>query len=263
MNMATIDTGETTPRSAEARPGPAGALAGTVALVTGAGSGLGAALCTELAGCGAAVVAADIRSDAAALTVQRLHEAGADAIWTALDVADDGQALAACRAAIRRFGRLDVLVNCAGIDRTVAIEELEPEAWDRILGTNLTGPFIMSRRALVIMREQGGGHIVNVISTAAKRAWANAAAYHASKWGLLGFSHALHVEARACNVKVTAVVAGGMRTPFLLDRFPDIDLETLQDPADVARTIRGVLTMPAGAYIPEIMVLPRKETSWP
>ena len=73
------------------------------------------------------------------------------------------------------------------------------------------------------MRYQGRGHIVNIVSTAAKRAWANASAYHASKWGLLGLSHALHVEARPQNVKVTAVVAGGMRTPFLLDRFPDLD----------------------------------------
>ena len=113
------------------------------------------------------------------------------------------------------------------------------------------------------MRGQGSGRIVNIVSTAAKRAWANASAYHASKWGLLGFSHALHVEARQHGVKVTAVVAGGMRTPFLLDRFPDIDLDTLQDPANVADTVRYVLSQPPDSVIPEIMVLPMRETSWP
>lgn len=113
------------------------------------------------------------------------------------------------------------------------------------------------------MRRQAQGHIVNVVSTAAKRAWANASAYHASKWGLLGFSHALHVEARPHNVKVTALVAGGMRTPFLLDRFPDIDLNVLQDPRSVAETVLFVLTQPAGTVIPEVMVLPMRETSWP
>jgi short-subunit dehydrogenase len=113
------------------------------------------------------------------------------------------------------------------------------------------------------MRQAGRGHIVNVASTAAKRAWANASAYHASKWGLLGFSHALHVEARQANVKVTAVVSGGMRTPFLLDRFPDIDVGTLQDPRNVAETIRFVLSQPEDTVIPEIMVLPMRETSWP
>src|SRR4029079_1607237 len=100
------------------------------------------------------------------------------------------------------------------------------------------------------------GHIVNIVSTAAKRAWANASAYHASKWGLLGFTHALHVEARQHGVKVTAVIAGGMRTPFLLDRFPDLDPNVLQDPRNVAATIRFLLSQPAETVIPEVMVLP-------
>jgi short-subunit dehydrogenase len=113
------------------------------------------------------------------------------------------------------------------------------------------------------MRQQGSGHIVNVVSTAAKRAWANASAYHASKWGLLGFSHALHVEGRLNNIKVTAVISGGMRTPFLLERFPDIDADTLQSPENVAETIRFVLTQPAETVIPELTVLPMHETSWP
>jgi short-subunit dehydrogenase len=113
------------------------------------------------------------------------------------------------------------------------------------------------------MRKQGRGQIVNIVSTAAKRVWANATAYHASKWGLLGLSHALHVEGRKHNIKVTAVVSGGMRTPFILDRFPDTDPGVLQDPRTVAETIRFVLTLPDESVIPEIMVLPMRETSWP
>ena len=113
------------------------------------------------------------------------------------------------------------------------------------------------------MRARRSGQIVNIISTAGKRAWANASAYHASKWGLLGFSHALHVEGRAVGIKVTAVIAGGMRTPFLFDRFPDLDPGLLQEPRTVAETIRFVLTQPRESVIPEIMVLPMRETSWP
>jgi short-subunit dehydrogenase len=113
------------------------------------------------------------------------------------------------------------------------------------------------------MRHSRGGQIVNIASTAAKRAWPNASAYHASKWGLLGLSHALHAELRPYNIKVTAVVAGGMRTPFLLDRFPDIDVSTLQDPVSVAKTVMAVLTLPDETVISEIMVLPMRETSWP
>ena len=77
----------------------------------------------------------------------------------------------------------------------------------------------MAKAVFPHMRGSGGGHIINVVSTAAKRAWANASAYHASKWGLLGFSQALHVEGRPHNIKVTSLISGGMRTPFLLERF--------------------------------------------
>ena len=93
--------------------------------------------------------------------------------------------------------------------------------------------------------------------------WPNATAYHASKWGLLGLSHALHAELRPYGIKVCAVVAGGMRTPFLLDRFPDIDPGTLQDPAGVAKAVCFALTQPEETVVPEIMVLPMRETSWP
>ena len=164
---------------------------------------------------------------------------------------------------VAEHGRLDVLINNAGVDVTAPIEDLAVADWDRIIGVNLRGPFLMSKLALSVMRRQGSGHIVNIVSTAAKRAWANASAYHASKWGLLGFSHALHVEARPHRVKVTAVIAGGMRTPFLLDRFPDLDPGLLQDPANVAETIRFVLGQPAETVIPEVMVIPMRETSWP
>ena len=180
-----------------------------------------------------------------------------------LDVTDEAGARHVIEQIVAEFGRLDLLVNNAGVDLTVSVEELSLADWDRILAVNLRGPFLMSKLALGPMRRQGRGHIVNIVSTAAKRAWANASAYHASKWGLLGLSHALHVEARRHNVKVTAVVAGGMRTPFLLERFPDLDPGVLQAPENVAQTVRFVLTQPDETVIPEIMVLPMRETSWP
>ena len=113
------------------------------------------------------------------------------------------------------------------------------------------------------MKRQRRGHIVNVTSTAAKRAWPNASAYHASKWGLLGLSHALHAELRPHGVRVCAVIAGGMRTPFLLDRFPDLDPARLQDPENVAQTVKHVLLQPEGTAIAEVVVVPTQETSWP
>ncbi len=238
-------------------------LQGKVALVTGGGSGLGAAICRSLGEAGAVLVAADIRPDAAENLLGQLRGQGVQGMAVKLDVGDEAQAAEVVRKVQERFGRLDVLVNNAGTDVTVSVEELSFADWDKVLRTNLRGPFVLAKTVFPLMRKQGRGHIVNIVSTAAKRTWANASAYHASKWGLLGLSHALHVEGRKENIKVTAVIAGGMRTPFILDRFPDTPLNVLQDPKNVADTVRFVLTQPEETVIPEVMVLPMRETSWP
>ncbi|WP_027482168.1 SDR family oxidoreductase [Deinococcus pimensis] len=245
-------------QSANDRP-----LTGQTALVTGGGSGLGAEICRVLAESGAHVVAADIDTTKADALARELTEAGGSVETAALDVRDEAAARALVDDLRARHGRLDILINNAGTDKTVSVEELSVEDFDRVVAVNLRAPFVLSKAALPVMREQGSGYIVNIVSTAAKRAWANASAYHASKWGLLGLSHALHVEARPMGVKVTALLAGGMRTPFILDRFPDTPLENLQDPRNVALTIRFLLTQPAETVIPELMVVPMTETSWP
>ena len=238
-------------------------FSGKVALVTGGGRGLGREICRALAAGGADVVVADLKVEPAAGVVNELIGMGVRAAAVKLDVGDEAQAAEAIGTTRARFGRLDFLVNNAGTDVTVSVEELSFADWDRVLRTNLRGPLVMTKLAWRAMREQGGGHVVNIVSTAAKRAWPNAAAYHASKWGLLGLSHALHTEGRPHKIKVTAVIAGGMRTPFLLDRFPDLDPGVLQDPATVAATVRFVLTQPDESVIPEVMVVPMRETSWP
>jgi NAD(P)-dependent dehydrogenase (short-subunit alcohol dehydrogenase family) len=225
-------------------------------LVTGGARGLGAAICRDLARAGASLVVADLNQSGAQAVAESLHR---PARAVKLDVTDDSEVAAV----LDRIGRFDVLINNAAVDFTLPIDALTPAQWDAVLGVNLRGPFLMSKHAARIMKGQGSGHIVNIASTASKRAWPNASAYHASKWGLLGLSHALHAELRPHRIKVSAVVAGGMRTPFLLDRFPDLDPGLLQDPANVAATIRFLLMLPDESVIPEVMVLPMRETSWP
>lgn len=238
-------------------------LAGRVALITGGGRGLGEAICRNLSEASVVVVAGDIRQDLAERVAASIRSQGGRADALSLDVTDEHQTQAAVERVAAQQGRLDILINNAGTDVTLPVDELEVADWDHILAVNLRGPFLLTKFVFPIMKRQGGGQIVNIISTAAKRAWANASAYHASKWGLLGLSHALHVEGRSQRIKVTALVSGGMRTPFLLDRFPDIDQETLQDPSNVAATVRFILTQPEDTVIPELMVLPMRETSWP
>ncbi|NJL38649.1 MAG: SDR family oxidoreductase [Leptolyngbyaceae cyanobacterium RM2_2_4] len=238
-------------------------LTGKVILVTGGGRGLGASICHTLAEAGAIMVVADIQFDLAEQVAKELQDQGFEAIALPLDITQDQQAEAVVQKVIDQCGKIDILINNAGTDVTLPIEELTVADWDRVISVNLRGPFLLSRLVLPLMKQQGSGHIVNIASTASKRVWANASAYHASKWGLLGFSHALHVEARSHQVKVTAVIAGGMQTPFILDRFPDTPLEKLQDPKHVANTIRFLLTQPAETVIPEVMVLPMQESSWP
>lgn len=229
-----------------------------IALVTGGASGLGAEICRVLSEGGAHVVVADMQADAAAHIAE---EVGGEA--ATVDLCDAEASAALIARIIADHGRLDALINNAGTDMTVAVEEMPQDAFDRVLDVNLRAPFVLSKAAFPAMRDQGGGAIVNIVSTAAKRAWANASAYHASKWGLLGLSHALHVEGREHGIKVSALIAGGMRTPFILDRFPDTPLENLQEPRTVAQAVQFLLNQPEGSVIPELTVLPMRETSWP
>jgi len=250
---------QTLPKTNQANP----RLADKVAIVTGGARGLGEATCRCLAESGMKVVVADLRQDLAAQVAEQIQAQEGQAIALPLDVSSPEHITRFMEQVLDTYGAIDVLVNNAGIDITVSIEEMSIDDWQRVINVNLNGPFYMSKAVFSHMREQGGGHIINVVSTAAKRAWANASAYHASKWGLLGLSQALHVEGRKHQIKVTSLIAGGMQTPFLLERFPDIDVTTLQDPRNVAETIEYLLMQPKDTVISEIMVLPMKETSWP
>ena len=180
-----------------------------------------------------------------------------------MDLRDDVAAMKALEQTAAELGGLDILINNAGTDRTVGIEEMTVSDWDEIMAVNLRAPFVLSKCAFELMKPRGGGSIVNITSTAAKRAWSNASAYHASKWGLLGLSHAMHVEGRPYGIKVTAIVSGGMRTPFLLDRFAG------SGSGGAARAVnrgqnRGLRADAAGRFgVPELMILPMRESSWP
>lgn len=238
-------------------------LNGKVIVITGGGQGLGAAICRTLAADGAKVIPLDIKKENLRKICKELNSSGAEAEGFEMNVADEKNVQGVLQKIIEKYEKIDVVINNAGIDYTLSIEEISYEQFHQVVDVNLCGPFNLSKAVYPHMKQNGGGHIVNIASTAARRAWPNASAYHASKWGLLGFSHALHSEARKDGIKVTAVIAGGMQTPFILERFPDTPPDVLQDPKNVAETIRFVLCQPKESVIPEVMVVPMKETSWP
>lgn len=242
-------------------------LAGNVALVTGAGSGLGRATAEALAGAGCAVACLDVNSDAVAEVCQRIVDGGAEAMSICCDVRDDHAVTGVVGKVVEHFGRLDFVVNNAAIDHTIPVSEMTVEQWDDVLDINLRAPFLFAKAAFPVMSRQGGGHIINIASTAATRAWANASAYHASKWGLIGFSRGLGVEGREHGIRSTTIIPGGMRTSFF-DRFVDQgipmpDEANLQDPANVASVIVFALSMPAETVLQEVIVTPVPESSWP
>ncbi|MGE0859465.1 MAG: SDR family oxidoreductase [Gammaproteobacteria bacterium] len=240
-----------------------GAFHRSVALVTGAARGLGEAIARMLTREGATVICCDRNAEAVAALAAELRVEGAQAEGLGVDLVDASAVEMAVTSALVRHERLDILVNNAGIDFTLPMDELSVEQWDRVLDTNLRGAFLTAHYTVPYMKAARRGHVINVVSTAARRAWPNATAFHASKWGLLGLSHAMHAELRPFGIKVSALIAGGMRTPFLLERFPDIDVATLQSPASVAEALRWCLMTPAESVVPELMVLPLAETSWP
>jgi len=239
------------------------ALKGKAAIVTGAASGLGEATATLLCRSGVDVAVVDINADRAQAVASVLREAGGNVLALAADVGEAEDVSRVVEAALQGFGRVDFMINNAGTDFVLPVTEMTVEQWDRVIAVNLRSAFLFAKAVFPIMQRQGGGHIVNVASTAAKRAWANASAYHASKWGLVGLTRALGVEGRPHGIKATALVPGGMRTRFFDRLDPPPDPTNLQDPVNVARVILFVLAQPPESAIQEVIVTPLTETSWP
>ncbi|MFF8653778.1 SDR family oxidoreductase [Streptomyces huasconensis] len=240
-------------------------LHGKQALVTGAARGLGAAITRKLAGAGASVVVADVRKDLAQELCDELGRDGLDARFVEMDVRDAAAVAAVFRDLEEAGEAVDILVNNAAVDVSKPIEHLTATEVTRVVETNLLGPMYLCLESYRRMIARGGGHIVNILSTAANRTWTEAGPYAAGKSGLRAFTHTLFKEAqRDCvGIGVTGIIAGGMETPFIMERFPDADVSMLQSPDIVADTVLYALSVPAGSAVSELVVVPRKEPSWP
>jgi NAD(P)-dependent dehydrogenase (short-subunit alcohol dehydrogenase family) len=186
-----------------------GRVTGKVALVAGAGGGIGGAGAEALAREGAAVFCTDSDGAAAEATATRIRAAGGRAMGAALDLRDRAAVDAAVAAVVREFGRLDIVLESAGIAHRLNFLELDAETWDRVVAVNLTGMFHLGQAAARQMVKQGGGgSIINVTSQLAEVARPERAAYVASKGGARSLTHAMAVDLAAHNIRVNAIAPG-------------------------------------------------------
>jgi 3-oxoacyl-[acyl-carrier protein] reductase len=231
-------------------------LAGRVAIVTGGSRGIGAAIAAALADGGAAVVVSGRDPARLERAVADLEAGGATVLGVAADAASRQDAERLVEAARQRFGRLDVLVNNAGITRDALLVRMKDEDWDRVMEVNLRGAFLMTRAATKVMMRQRSGRIVNIASTAGAMGNAGQANYSAAKAGLIGFTKATARELAHWSILVNAVAPGLIETDMsaaipeaarqaLLGQVPLGRIGTAREVAEVVRFLAG----DGGGYI--------------
>ena len=252
------------PRTTDAPRDPSD-LTGQVAVVTGATSGIGAATARALAAAGAKLVVSGRREDRLASLAAELEAGGTEVRSVTADLGTNEGAQAVVDAAIAAFGRLDVLVNNAGVMFLSPIDDADPADWDAMIRVNLLGVMYASRAALPQMRQQKSGHIVNVSSVSGRFAGPTQGGYNASKWGVNGFSEALRREVHQDGIKVTLIEPGIVATE-LTDHIPHQATKTRYEgivgqmepleSEDIAASIRFVVSQPRRVSINEVLIRP-------
>ena len=235
-------------------------LAGRVAVITGAGRGIGRAIALALAQQRAHVVLAARTAQQIESVAEQIRARGEDATAIRTDVTDESS-VRNLFAEVRQFGRLDILINCAGIGRFGPLHNFPTDDFDRVIAVNLRGTFLCCKEATRIMAEQKNGFIINISSVVGFKGYPNQAAYTASKHGVVGLTKSLAVEAQEYNVRVSVILPGGVDTELVRQARPDLDRSILMQPEDIAQTVLFLLSLSDRAHVDEIHI--RRRTSSP
>jgi NAD(P)-dependent dehydrogenase (short-subunit alcohol dehydrogenase family) len=229
----------------------------SVIIVTGGGRGIGRAIAERFAAAGAQVVAA-ARSEAELVDVQKtISTTGGKCAIQAIDVASDDDLDALIETTRDKFGRIDVLVNNAGVAPLGAIEELAPEVFDTLAAVNVRAVYYACRAVWPVMKSQGGGTIINISSIAAFDPFPGFAAYGASKAWVTAWTRGLAEEGREHNIRVVAVGPGAVETRMLRDVFPEFPRTDLIHPSDVANVVFE-LTQPPWRHVTGQTIIVKK-----
>jgi 3-oxoacyl-[acyl-carrier protein] reductase len=233
-------------------------LSGQVAVVTGAGRGIGAAIARTLAALGARAVLCGRNRAPLEATAAAIQDAGSQSSVMECDVSDLRSVESLAERVERTFGRVDILVNNAGVAGSGGpLHQLAPEVWDQVLNTNLRGAYYCIRSFAPLMIRARGGHIVNISSIAGKNALPNGAAYAASKWGLNGLSYSVAEELRVYNIRVSVICPGSTHTEF--SPHPGKSAEKMLRPDDVAHVVAMIVTQAPQSFASEIVLRPTEK----
>lgn len=228
------------------------------ALITGASSGIGEATARTFAQAGLNVALVARSADKLAALAEELRLLGVKAEGFAMDLAELEGVKGGIEAAIASFGPIDVLVNCAGMGYTGALNDMPLDDWQQVMALNVTSVFQAVQALLPQMRRQGGGLIVNIASIAAQQSFPNWGAYGVSKAALVALSGAIATEESANGIRVVTVSPGAVNTGLWDTDTVEADFERSQmlTPETVAQTILHTVQMPPGALISEVTITP-------